>query len=810
PPVSKRALELLQQYREDSQLQQSLDRVINVFQSQLFSALLDIQEYYELTILADSTCSGDQTGDPWDLTESSDLLPQLPDQPQPPTGPLSLEAPGGSSQPKPLTPKPKSIKSYRDRERSLGRDGSIGRRGDLRGAELVQVAERQLNQIQHVHGYVTHTHITPPQANPPPVVVNTDSIDTPPYVNGTEADYEYEEITLERGNSGLGFSIAGGTDNPHIGEDPSIFITKIITGGAAAQNGRLRVNDCIVRVNDTDVRDVTHSGAVEALKEAGGLVRLCIRRRKSLTERIMDIKLVKGPKGLGFSIAGGLGNQHVPGDNGIYVTKIIEGGAAHKDGRLQIGDKLMAVNASCLDEVTHEDAVAALKSTPDVVYLRVAKHTSLFINDNFPPPDVTNCKDPRVEPRRVVLQRGSTGLGFNIVGGEDGEGIFISFILAGGPADLCGELRKGDRILSVNGVDLSSATHEQAAAALKNAGQAVTIVAQYRPEEYSRFEAKIHDLREQMMTSSVSSSSTSLRSTQKRTLYVRALFDYDGSASDLSTANQALPFHFGDVLHVSSAGEEEWWPARHLSPPPPNCPEVGVIPSRRRSVVKVLGMGVLMLLIKVSGQEEILLTYQPVMQHEVNYTRPVIVLGPMKDRINDDLISEFPDKFGSCVPHTTRPRRDYEVDGRDYHFMSSRELMEQEIQEHKFIEAGQYNSHLYGTSIQSVKEVADKGKHCILDVSGNAIKRLQLAGLHPIAVFIRPRNVDNILEMNKRFTEEQARKTFDRAIKLEHEFTEFFSAIVHGSTLEEVYSQVKQIIEEQSGPYIWVPTKERL
>uniref|UniRef100_A0A674NEZ8 Uncharacterized protein n=2 Tax=Takifugu rubripes TaxID=31033 RepID=A0A674NEZ8_TAKRU len=797
--------------------------------------------------------------------------------------------------------------------RSLGRDGSMSRHCDLHGAELVQVAERQLSQIQHVHGYVTHSHITPAQvespevpfddeawphqegerlnevpvppfsslysqshayyqANPPPVVVNADNIDTPPYVNGTEADYEYEEITLERGNSGLGFSIAGGTDNPHIGDDPSIFITKIIPGGAAAQNGRLRVNDCIVRVNDTDVRDVTHSGAVEALKEAGGLVRLCIRRRRSVTERIMDIKLVKGPKGLGFSIAGGLGNQHVPGDNGIYVTKIIEGGAAHKDGRLQIGDKLVAVNSSCLEEVTHEDAVAALKSTPDVVYLRVAKHTSLFINDNFPPPDVTNSYSshqdnhispymsgsqsvspaplttprysplPRTitgeeeisrEPRRVVLQRGSTGLGFNIVGGEDGEGIFISFILAGGPADLCGELRKGDRILSVNGVDLSSATHEQAAAALKNAGQTVTIVAQYRPEEYSRFEAKIHDLREQMMTSSISSSSTSLRSTQKRTLYVRALFDYDGSVSDLSTANQALSFHFGDILHVSSAGEEEWWPARHLSPPPPNCPEVGVIPSRRRAEKKERSR---LKTVRVTrsqdrsdqddkelvtsgtsdsdscsfGQEETFLTYQPVMQQEVNYTRPVIVLGPMKDRVNDDLISEFPDKFGSCVPHTTRPRRDYEVDGRDYHFVSSREVMEGEIQEHKFIEAGQYNNHLYGTSIQSVKEVAEKGKHCILDVSGNAIKRLQMAGLHPIAVFIRPRNVENILEMNKRLTEEQARKTFDRAVKLEQEFTEYFTAIVQGSTLDEVYTQVKTVIEEQSGPYIWIPTKERL
>uniref|UniRef100_A0A672J3T0 Discs large homolog 1-like protein n=1 Tax=Salarias fasciatus TaxID=181472 RepID=A0A672J3T0_SALFA len=857
---AQRALELLQQYREDRQLQQSLDRVISVFQSQLFTALLGEKLYG---------------------------LPHKPLAPKPrsikypaPAPPVSSGSPATNVSSSTIPSSTPEVQPGKVKYRAPLPPVQLG--------ELVQVAERQLSQIQHVHGYVTHTHITRVslssriiarlskpaiffadsdfgiksdkssrcsllQANPPPVVVNADSVDTPPYVS--------------IGNSGLGFSIAGGTDNPHIGEDPSIFITKIIPGGAAAQNGRLRVNDCIVRVNETDVREVTHSGAVEALKEAGGLVRLCIRRRRSLTERIMDIKLVKGPKGLGFSIAGGVGNQHVPGDNSIYVTKIIEGGAAHKDGRLQIGDKLVAVNGSCLEEVTHEEAVAALKSTPDVVYLRVAKHTSLFINDNFPPPDVTNSYSPHQdnhispymsggsqsvspaplttprysplprpmtgdedvprEPRRVVLQRGSTGLGFNIVGGEDGEGIFISFILAGGPADLCGELRKGDRILSVNGVDLSSATHEQAAAALKNAGQNVTIVAQYRPEEYSRFEAKIHDLREQMMTSSVSSSSTSLRSTQKRTLYVRALFDYDGSAADLSAPNQALQFNFGDILHVSSVGEEEWWSARHLSPPPPNCPEVGVIPSRRRSESKVVTPGcghecdlsqnrqllqyvAIFCFLKAAGQEEAFLTYQPVMQQEVNYTRPVIVLGPMKDRVNDDLISEFPDKFGSCVPHTTRPRRDYEVDGRDYHFMSSRELMEREIQEHKFIEAGQYNNHLYGTSIQSVREVADKGKHCILDVSGNAIKRLQMAGLHPIAILIRPRNVDNILEMNKRFTEEQARKTFDRAVKLEQEFTEYFTGIVQGSTLEEVYAQVKQIIEEQSGPYIWVPTKERL
>uniref|UniRef100_A0A8C7PID9 Disks large homolog 1 n=1 Tax=Oncorhynchus mykiss TaxID=8022 RepID=A0A8C7PID9_ONCMY len=932
---AQRALLLMEEYKtklgqtEDRQLRQSLERLINIFQSNLFQALIDIQEFYEVTLQEGQTSvepvkPAEPPAPPvtlWDFSSlpspstavTSDTLPSsltssiekyriqdedgsTPQQDQ------------GQSQACPQHPYPSLEERGRERELPGSHHGTLRShhgggtldgyhhgRGEREGRgegrpELVQVAEKNLSQIENVHGYVSHAHISPMkveslecifdagspvgyedvpvpdfstlyathhallQANPPPVVVNTDSLDSPPYANGSEADYEYDEITLERGNSGLGFSIAGGTDNPHIGEDPSIFITKIIPGGAAAQDERLRVNDCILRVNEADVRDVTHSKAVEALKEAGCIVRLYIRRRKALSEKILELKLVKGPKGLGFSIAGGVGNQHIPGDNSIYVTKVIEGGAAHKDQRLQIGDKLLAVNSACLEEVSHEDAVAALKNTPDVVYLKVAKPTSVFMNDSFAPPDITNSYSPHMdnhispsnylsrphtpatpgryspvpksmlgddevtrEPRKVVLHRGSTGLGFNIVGGEDGEGIFISFILAGGPADLCGELRKGDRIISVNGVDLRSATHEQAAAALKNAGQTVTITGQYRPEEYSRFEAKIHDLREQMMNSSISSGS--LRTSQKRTLYVRALFDYD-RAKDSGLPSQGLNFHFGDILHVVNASDDEWWQARQVTHEG-EVEEVGVIPSRRRVEKKERAR---LKTVKfnarsqdkvdpddkgLSGQEEYVLSYEPVTQQEVNYTRPVIILGPMKDRINDDLISEFPDKFGSCVPHTTRPKRDYEVDARDYHFVVSREQMEKDIQDHKFIEAGQYNNHLYGTSVQSVREVAEKGKHCILDVSGNAIKRLQSTMLYPIAIFIKPKSVENILEMNKRLTEDQGRKTFDRAMKLEQEFTEHFTAIVQGDSLEEIYNTVKRIIEEQSGPFIWVPAKDK-
>ena len=67
--------------------------------------------------------------------------------------------------------------------------------------------------------------------------------------------------------------------------------------------------------------------------------------------------------------------------------------------------------------------------------------------------------------------------------------------------------------------------------------------------------------------------------------------------------------------------------------------------------------------------------------------------------------------------------------------------MERDIQNHLFIEAGQFHGNLYGTSVQSVREVAEKGKHCILDVSGNAIKRLKMAQLYPIAIFIKHKNI---------------------------------------------------------------------
>lgn len=359
----------------------------------------------------------------------------------------------------------------------------------------------------------------------------------------------------------------------------------------------------------------------------------------------------------------------------------------------------------------------------------------------------------------------------------------------------------------------------------------------------------------------MSTTGGSLKTSAKRTLYVRTLFEYD-KTRDSGLPSQGLSFKFGDILHVTNASDDEWWQAIRLNAEGEE-EELGVIPSKRRverrerARQKTVKFKQAQALsgddYKANGTsfsskqkrsfnfakrnpfkgkkaldgeadgdaaqsdseilakaEDIILSYECVAQQELKYARPVIILGPTKDRINDDLIQEFPEEFGSCVPHTTRQPREHEVSGRDYHFVDSREKMEQDIANHLFIEAGQYNDNLYGTSVQSVREVAEKGKHCILDVSGYAIKRLQVAQLYPIAIFIKPLSVEWMQDMNKRLLLEPAQKAFERAQKLEQEFGEYFTAIITGESYDEIYTRGKEVIRQQSSPIVWIPTKEKL
>ncbi|VEL08975.1 unnamed protein product [Protopolystoma xenopodis] len=130
--------------------------------------------------------------------------------------------------------------------------------------------------------------------------------------------------------------------------------------------------------------------------------------------------------------------------------------------------------------------------------------------------------------------------------------------------------------------------------------------------------------------------------------------------------------------------------------------------------------------------EDPMLSYIAVSPVLIEHTRPVAILGAMKDRIADDLICEFPEKFD-----TTRPRRPNEIEGRDYHFVVSRSTMEADITSQCYIEAGEYKGNLYGTHLRSVFELAIARRHCLLDVGGPALRRLESAGLPAIVLLLR-------------------------------------------------------------------------
>lgn len=458
------------------------------------------------------------------------------------------------------------------------------------------------------------------------------------------------------------------------------------------------------------------------------------------------------------------------------------------------------------------------------------------------------------EQRQITIRKNLTaGLGFNIVGGTEGVGIFVSAIIPGGAADLNGQLRKGDQLLAVNNVDLREASHQEATMALKAVGETALITAQYRPEEFNHVERRTREFQQKMKARPNDQQGV----IQRRTIFVRALFDYDASTEADQMPGRGLSFSFGDILHVVNAGgNDEWWQARRVLPWSDVNSGSGIIPGKRRVEMKPFRQPKFPLYtggkpdtesnrevvpLKSRRRSFILsnklpfgkskeklhetecnqqlapsensswsLSYEPVVQVQSKMTRPVIIFGPLKDRLNDELVSEFPDKYSSCVPHTTRPIRRGEVDGRDYHFILSREVMEQDIRMGLFVEAGVYNDHLYGMSADAIKAVATQGKHCLLDVSTGAIPRLQAAGIHPIAILIKPRSPTLISLWNQPISEDAASKVYAATVKLFQDSHQHFTAVVSADSPSEVYDKVKQIISDHSDSLIWITSNEKL
>lgn len=169
------------------------------------------------------------------------------------------------------------------------------------------------------------------------------------------------------------------------------------------------------------------------------------------------IEINKDNIGLGLSIVGGCDTLL----GVIIVHEVYPDGAAAKDGRLKPGDQILEVNSDDFRNISHSKALTALRQTP-------TKVTMVVYRDEIMANGVAGKEEDILDIIEVeLMKKPGKGLGLSIVGRKNGNGIFISDIVAGGAANTDGRLMKGDQILSVNGQDLKNASQEEAAGVLK-------------------------------------------------------------------------------------------------------------------------------------------------------------------------------------------------------------------------------------------------------------------------------------------------------------------------------------------------------
>ncbi|XP_039377947.1 protein scribble homolog isoform X27 [Mauremys reevesii] len=371
------------------------------------------------------------------------------------------------------------------------------------------------------------------------------------------ARIEEEELTLTilRQTGGLGISIAGGKGStPYKGDDEGIFISRVSEEGPAARAG-VRVGDKLLEVNGVALHCAEHHVAVEALRGSGSSVSMTVLRERMVepenaitvtplrpeddyspreprgglcfperpegappTDRFSTC-LMRNEKGLGFSIAGGKGSTpYRAGDTGIFISRIAEGGAAHRDGTLHVGDRVISINGVDMTEARHDQAVALLTASSPTIALLVEREGAQQliegdspvvqrVRTHSPPPPPSHGESPPEETpllqrnhlpkgledqypiEEICLVKAGGPLGLSIVGGSDHSshpfgihepGVFISKVIPHGLASRSG-LRVGDRILEVNTIDLRHATHQEAVNALLSSTQELSMLVRRDP-----------------------------------------------------------------------------------------------------------------------------------------------------------------------------------------------------------------------------------------------------------------------------------------------------------------------------------------
>ncbi|XP_071190554.1 multiple PDZ domain protein-like isoform X7 [Salvelinus alpinus] len=256
-----------------------------------------------------------------------------------------------------------------------------------------------------------------------PVVFRTPSAASTLSAHSSAAHWNHvETIELVNDGTGLGFGIVGG-------KNTGVIVKTILPGGIADQDGRLHSGDHILTIGDTDLYGMGSEQVAQVLRQCGNRVKLVITRGPpeetstvpmplpTVTEQqgyeeeeaeSFDVGLTKNAQGLGITIAGYVGDKNSE-PSGIFVKSITKDSAVEQDGRIHVGDQIIAVDGMNIQGYTNQQAVEVLRHTGQTVHLKLVR--SGFRPEDIPPavvpsvivlPPTPGGRDPTLERTDVV------------------------------------------------------------------------------------------------------------------------------------------------------------------------------------------------------------------------------------------------------------------------------------------------------------------------------------------------------------------------------------------------------------------------
>ncbi|XP_069722548.1 tight junction protein ZO-1 isoform X10 [Phaenicophaeus curvirostris] len=593
-----------------------------------------------------------------------------------------------------------------------------------------------------------------------------------------------------------------------------IFVKEISQDSLAARDGNIQEGDVVLKINGTVTENMSLADAKTLIERSKGKLKMVVQRDERATllnvpDLSDSIHSANASERDDISEIQSLASDHSnrshdrprrsrsrspdqrsePSDHSRHSPQQPSNGSLRsrederttKPGAVSTPVK----NADDISKTVEEVAVERTeKQTPPLpepkpVYAQGGQpDVDLPVSPSDGPLPNSTHEDGMLRPSmKLVKFRKGDSVGLRLAGGND-VGIFVAGVLEDSPAAKEG-LEEGDQILRVNNVDFTNIIREEAVLFLLDLpkGEEVTILAQKKKDVYRRIvESDVGD-----------------------SFYIRTHFEYEKESPYGLSFNKGEVFRVVDTLYNGKLGS---WLAIRIGK---NHKEVerGIIPNKNRAEQLA---SVQYTLPKTAGgdradfwrfrglrsskrnlrksREDLSAqpvqtkfpAYERVVLREAGFLRPVTIFGPIADVAREKLAREEPDIFQIAKSEP----RDAGTDQRSSGIIR----------------------------LHTIKQIIDRDKHALLDVTPNAVDRLNYAQWYPIVVFLNPDSKQGVKTMRMRLCPESrksARKLYERAHKLRKNNHHLFTTTINLNSMNDGwYGALKEAIQQQQNQLVWV------